>query len=77
MYRTSDGGLTAVKNLFYLVGVTCKRMRWAGHVSETRNTYKGKPEGKRPLARRVGVWEDIIKRDGGMGVRELALSTSG
>jgi hypothetical protein len=40
-----------------------------GHVErvgEIRNSYKilvGKPEGKRPLRRRMRTWEDITKMD--------------
>jgi hypothetical protein len=46
-----------------------KRMRWAGHVArmgEGRDVYRvlvGRPEGKRPLRRRRGRWEDNIKMD--------------
>jgi hypothetical protein len=46
-----------------------KRMRWAGHVAcvgEGRNMYRvlvGKPEGRRPLERPRGRWEDEIKMD--------------
>jgi hypothetical protein len=32
--------------------IKSRRMRWTGHVArmgETRNAYRGKPEGKRPL----------------------------
>jgi len=45
------------------------RMRWAGHVAsmgESRGVYRvlvGKPEGKRPLGRPRGRWEDNIKMD--------------
>ena len=45
------------------------RMRWAGHVArmgERRGVYRvlvGKPEGKRPLGRSRGRWEDNIKID--------------
>jgi len=44
-------------------------MRWAGHVArmgERRGVYRvlvGKPEGKRPLGRPRGRWEDNIKMD--------------
>jgi hypothetical protein len=44
-------------------------MRWAGHVErmgETRNAYTilmGKPEGRKPLGRFIGRWEDNIKMD--------------
>jgi hypothetical protein len=44
-------------------------MRWAGHVEHTglrRGIYRvlvGKPEGKRPLGRPRGRWEDNIKMD--------------
>ena len=45
------------------------RLRWAGHVGrmdQSRNAYRvlvGKPEGKRPLGRPRGRWEDNIKMD--------------
>jgi len=44
-------------------------MRWAGHVTrmeEGRGVYRvlvGKREGKRPLRRPRGRWEDNIKMD--------------
>ena len=44
-------------------------LRWAGHVArmeQSRNAYKvlvGKPEGKRPLGRPRGRWEDNIRID--------------
>jgi len=47
--------------------VKSRRMRWAGHVAhmgEGRVVHKflvGKPEGKRPLGRPRGRWEDNIK----------------
>ena len=59
-------------------------MRWVGHVAcmrERRGIYRvlvGKPEGKRPLGRPKGRWEDNIKMDiqevgyGGMDWIELA-----
>jgi hypothetical protein len=43
--------------------------RWAEHVAwigEMRNAYNilvGKSEGKRPLARSRGIWEDNIRMD--------------
>ena len=58
-------------------------MRWVGHVVgrvETRGGYRvlvGKPEGRRPLGRTRGRWEDNIKMDfqdvecGGMDWIEL------
>ena len=61
-----------------------RRMRWAGHVArmgERKRIYRvlvGKPEGKRPLGRPRGRWEDNIKTDlqevggGGMDWIELA-----
>ena len=45
------------------------RMRWAGHVAlmrEGRGVHRvlvAKPEGKRPLGRPRGRWEDNIKMD--------------
>jgi hypothetical protein len=59
-------------------------MKWAGHVAhmgDKRNAYRvlvEKPEGKRPLGRPTGMWEDNIKMDlkkvgwGGMGWINLA-----
>jgi hypothetical protein len=53
--------------------IKARRMRWAGHVArmgEKRNRYRilvGKPEGKRPLGRLRGKWEDNIK----MNLREI------
>jgi hypothetical protein len=50
-------------------------MRWAEHVArmgEETKVYKvlvGKPEGKRPLGRPRGRWEDGIR----MGLREIGL----
>jgi hypothetical protein len=47
--------------------IKSRRMRWAGHVArmgEGRNVYRvlvGKSEGKRPLERPRGRWEDGIK----------------
>jgi hypothetical protein len=44
--------------------IKLRRMRWAGHVArmgEERKVYKvlvGKPEGKRPLGRPRGKWEN-------------------
>ena len=44
-------------------------MRWAGHVArmrERRGVYRvllGKTEGKSPLGRPTGRWEDNIKMD--------------
>jgi len=53
-----------------LVGmIKSRRMRWAGHVTrmeEGRGVYRvlvGKREGKRPLRRPRGRWEDNIKMD--------------
>jgi hypothetical protein len=49
--------------------IKSRRMRWAGHVArigEKRNAYGllvGKPEGKRPLARRRRRWVDNIKME--------------
>jgi hypothetical protein len=49
--------------------VKSRRMTWAGHVArmvEERKVYKvlmGKPEGKRPLGRSRGRWEDGIRMD--------------
>jgi hypothetical protein len=62
-----------------IVGVIkSRRMRWAGHATrmgEGRGVYRvlvGKPEGKRPLGRPRGRWEDNIKFDlqkvGGRGI---------
>ena len=49
--------------------IKSRRMRWAGHVArmgEGRGVYRalvGKPEGKRPLGRPRGRWEDNIRMD--------------
>jgi hypothetical protein len=49
--------------------IKSRRMRWAGHVArmgQGRNVYRvlvGKPEGKRPVERPRGRWEDGIKMD--------------
>ena len=57
-----------------IVRVKSRRMRWAGHVArmeEGRGLYKvlvGKPEGKKPLGRPRGRWEDNIKMDLEVGV---------
>jgi len=64
--------------------IKTRRMSWAGHVArmgERRDVYRvlvGKPEGKRPLGRPRGRWEDNIKMDlqevgcGGMDWIELS-----
>ena len=55
--------LNIIRNL------TSRRLRWAEHVArmeKSRNAYRvlvGKPEGKRPLGRPRGRWEDNIKMD--------------
>jgi hypothetical protein len=49
--------------------IKSRKMRWAGIVAcigEGRNVYRvlvGKPEGKRPLGRPRGRWEDGLKMD--------------
>jgi hypothetical protein len=49
--------------------IKSRRMRWAGHVKQTRemrNAYKmlvGKPEVKRPQGRQRRRWVDSIKMD--------------
>jgi hypothetical protein len=49
--------------------VKSRRMRWAGHVErmgEERKVYKvlvGKPDGRRPLGRPSGRWEDGVRMD--------------
>jgi hypothetical protein len=49
--------------------IKSRRMRWAGHVTrmgEGRGVYRvlvGRPEGKRPLGRPRGRWENNIKLD--------------
>jgi hypothetical protein len=49
--------------------IKSRRMRWAGHVArmgEGRDVYRfldGWPEGRRPLRRPRGRWEDNIKMD--------------
>ena len=64
--------------------IKSRRMKWAGHVArmaERRGVYRvfvGKLEGKRPLGRPRGRWEDNVKTDlqkvgcGGMDWIELA-----
>jgi hypothetical protein len=55
--------------------IKSRRMRWAGYVArmgEKRNVYRllvRKPEGKRPVGRRRGMWIDNIK----MGILEIGL----
>ena len=49
--------------------VKSRKMRWAGHVArmgEGRGVHRvlvGKPEGKRPMGRPRGRWENNIKMD--------------
>jgi hypothetical protein len=49
--------------------IKSRRMRWTGHAArmgEGRGVYRvlvGRPEGKRPLGRSRGRWEDNIKMD--------------
>ena len=49
--------------------IKSRTMRWAGHVArmgERRGVYRvlvGKPEGKSPLGRPKGKWEDNIRMD--------------
>jgi hypothetical protein len=49
--------------------IKSRRMRWARHVArmgEKRGAYRilvGRPEGRRPLERPRGRWEDNIKTD--------------
>jgi hypothetical protein len=49
--------------------IKLRRMRWVGHVAHMgakRGAYRvlvGRPEGRRPLARRRHRWEDNIKMD--------------
>jgi hypothetical protein len=60
-----------LRNLYSLLDIIrqikSRRMNWAGYVTsmgEGRNVYRvlvGKPEGKRPLERTRGRWEDGIK----------------
>jgi hypothetical protein len=52
-----------------IIIIKLRRMRWEGHVErmgEKRNAHRllmGKSEGKRPLRRPRGRWEDNIKMD--------------
>ena len=52
-------------NIFRVIN--SRRMRWSGYVArigERRDVYSvsvGKPEGKRPLGRPRGSWEDNIE----------------
>jgi len=49
--------------------IKSRKMRWAGHVARMgkgRGVYRvlvRKPEGKRPVGRPRGRWEDNIKMD--------------
>jgi len=64
--------------------IKSRRIRWVGHVArmgEGRGVYTvfmGKHEGKRPMGKPRGIWEDNIKMDleevgcGGMDWIELA-----
>jgi hypothetical protein len=50
--------------------IESRKMRWAGHVArmgETRNAYRIRKEGKRPLGRPRHRWVDNIK----MNLREI------
>jgi hypothetical protein len=55
--------------------IKSRRIRWAGHVArigEGRGVYRfmvGRPEGKRPLGRPRGSWENNIKMD----LREIGI----
>jgi hypothetical protein len=55
--------------------IKSRRVRWVGHVArmgEGRGVYRilvWRPEGKRPLGRPSGRWEDNIK----MGLREIGI----
>jgi hypothetical protein len=55
--------------------IKSRTMRWAGYVArmvEGRGVYRvlvGRPEGKRPLGRPRGSWEDNIKMD----LREIGI----
>jgi hypothetical protein len=49
--------------------IKSRKIKWAGHVTsmrERRGAYTelaGKPEGKKPIGRPRGRWEDNIKMD--------------
>jgi hypothetical protein len=68
MYGSSQlNYLCSLSNIVRVV--KSRRMRWTGPVArlgEERGVYRvlvGKPEGKRPLGRPRGRWEDDIKMD--------------
>jgi hypothetical protein len=52
-----------------IIRVMKSRLRWAGHVprmGKRRGAYRalvGKPEGRRPLGKHRGEWQDNIKRN--------------
>jgi hypothetical protein len=66
--------------------IKSRRIKWAGHVArkgESRGVYRvlvGKLEGKRPLGRPRGRWEDNVKMDlpgSGMWGHGLGRASSG
>ena len=68
--KLHNGELSDLYSLPNIVRVVkSRRMRWVGHVAcmgEERGVHRvlvGKPEGKRPLGRPRGRWEDNIKMD--------------
>ena len=62
--------------------ITSKRLRWAGHVvrmEEGRSAFKiltGKPTGKRPLGRPRCRWEENIRMDLTIDLKEIGINTS-
>jgi hypothetical protein len=62
--------------MFFRMFPKSRRKRWAGHVArmgESRGVYSvfvGRPEGKRPVGRPRGRWEDNIKMD----LREIGIN---
>jgi len=67
LHNVELNDLYSSPNIFRLI--KSRRMRWVGHVArmrENRGVYRGlvgKPEGKRPLGRHKGRWEDNNKMD--------------
>jgi hypothetical protein len=60
-------GLYCSPNIVWVIKL--RKVRWVGHVlcmGDRRGAYRvlvGKPEGKRPLGRPSGRWEDEINMD--------------
>ena len=70
--------LNELYSLSNIVRVTkSRRMRWTGNVAslqKSRGVYRvlvGKPEGKRSLGRRRGLWKDNIKMAQDVGYEDM------